>query len=208
MVSTSPSVDSFLPRSWFDRFSRHLLDDDSRLGVGVRLLENLSFADAGRRRPVCFDLLHRAGLKPPGVVYQDLCIYAESVVEHILSGKAEPGQFAHRVDTEGFQPPDCAGAGLPEISQRLVIPEEITEGLLIQFCNTHTILIGRSDGCCKSVGIPSRNTASGVVPPDNPLPVTGPSPRRRRRRIWRRGRAFHPCTLWYGCGWRCGAALR
>ena len=78
------------------------------------------------------------------MVYQDLCIYAESVVEHILSGKDEPGQFAHRVDTEGFQPPDCAGAGLLEISQRLVISEEITEGLLIQFCNTHTILIGRS----------------------------------------------------------------
>ena len=58
----------------------HLLHNDSRLVVGVRAGKNLTFGQAVGFRAIGVDLFHPAGFQPPGVVDENLSIYAELLI--------------------------------------------------------------------------------------------------------------------------------
>ena len=58
----------------------HLLDDDSSLIIRIRTGEDLPFRQAVCFRPIGVDLLHPAGLQPPGVVDENLSVYAELLI--------------------------------------------------------------------------------------------------------------------------------
>ena len=58
----------------------HLLDDDSSLVIRIRAGENLTFGQAVGFRAIGVDLLHPAGFQPPGMVDENLSIYAELLI--------------------------------------------------------------------------------------------------------------------------------
>ena len=58
----------------------HLLDDDSSLVIRIRAGENLTFGQAVGFRAIGVDFLHPAGFQPPGVVDENLSIYAELLI--------------------------------------------------------------------------------------------------------------------------------
>ena len=58
----------------------HLLNDDSSLVIRIRAGENLTFGQAVGFRAIGVDFLHPAGFQPPGVVDENLSIYAELLI--------------------------------------------------------------------------------------------------------------------------------
>ena len=119
----------------------HLLDDDSSLVIRIRAGENLTFGQAVGFRAIGIDLLHPAGFQPPGVVDENLSVYAELLVKYLRKVNAGSCQFTHRMDAMFFQPADGAGPSLPEIGERLVIPEQIPEGFFVKLCDADTVLV-------------------------------------------------------------------
>src|SRR5699024_6068431 len=108
------------------------------VGVG----QHLPFTDAVRFGLVGVDLLHAAGLDAPGVVDQNFRVHPELPVEHIFVVEAGTGQFPHGVDAVLFQPAHRAGAHLPEVGQGLVVPQQVTEGVLVQLRDADAVLVG------------------------------------------------------------------
>ena len=65
-----------------------------------------------------------------------------SPVQHILVAEAGPGQLPHGVDAVLFQPAHRPGAHLPEVSEGLVVPQQVTEGFLVQLRDADAVLVG------------------------------------------------------------------
>ena len=105
-----------------DQAVGHLLDDQPGLFVAVGAGQHLPLAEAAGLGAVGVDLLHAAGLEAPGMVDQNFGVHPELPVEGVLRVEAGPGQLAHGVDAVLFQPAHRAGADLPEVGQRLVVP--------------------------------------------------------------------------------------
>ena len=64
--------------------------------------------------------------------------------QHLFLRKACPRKFSHRMDSVLSQFPYCTGPDLPEISQWLMIPKQIPEGLFIEGSNPYTVWIRSS----------------------------------------------------------------
>lgn len=118
---------------------RHLPDNDPGFFVFIGTGENLSLAQAVGGWPVVFDFPDAAWFDTPGMIDQDFSINAKLLIEPVLVIKACPGKFPHCGDSKPGQVPCCAGASLPEISERLVIPKQVAKRFFVQFCNADTI---------------------------------------------------------------------
>ena len=91
-------------------------------------LEHLAAADTVGLRPVALYVLYGAGLPAPGVVYQQLGVDPEELVEKLLvvivpvSSQGAAGYVPHGAQSHGLQLFGVATAHPPEIRQWFMIP--------------------------------------------------------------------------------------
>ena len=121
----------------------HLAKDQAGLLVRIRTGQHLPYGEAVRIAPVAFDILHPDGLDAPGVIDQDLSVDPESLIKEFLIPDAAPGDLSHGRQVRSVQSPRLARPDLPEIGQRLVLPEEIFIRLLVQLRDPYAVFIRR-----------------------------------------------------------------
>ena len=107
-------------------------------------MQHLSGGEAAALRAVGFDVPDRAGLPAPGVVDEQLGVYAEHAVERLRVRETEARHVAHRIKPAGGEPFGVARAEPPEVRQRLVIPEQLAVAALGQLRNADAVLVRRT----------------------------------------------------------------
>ena len=120
---------------------RHFPDYHTGFPYRVWLLEHLPAAERVRCRLIGFYKFHRARLPSPGMVYQQLCIDAKQLIQHLLVPDGLPCDVSHRVDAVLLQFAGYAFSHTPEIRQRSVRPQLPAVCHLIQFRYAHTVLV-------------------------------------------------------------------
>lgn len=75
------------------------------------------------------------------MVDDDFCINPEFFREHVFISQTASCQFTYCMDAVLCQTFSDTGAGLSEVGKGLVIPEQVMEGLFVQFSNSDTIRI-------------------------------------------------------------------
>ena len=85
------------------------------------------------------DVLHGDGLPSPCVVDQKLRVHTELPVEGLLVCLRDP---AHGADPETLKPGSRPFPDAPEIRERLVIPERLAVGFLVQYPDEIVCVLG------------------------------------------------------------------
>ena len=128
---------------------RHFAGDAFRFLKIIRALQNLSSAQTVSLRFVRFNVGDSHTFPPPRVVDNQLCAYAEHLIEKFLvviirrfpNGTSR--NVPHCVQALFLQLLRVSLANSPEVRQRPVRPEAAAVGHLIQFRNPNAVPVGR-----------------------------------------------------------------
>ena len=76
------------------------------------------------------------------MVYQQLGIHAEKVVEQVFVFEGHPGKLSHRVHAIGRKTPCNASSHPPEVGEGTMVPKLLPIRHFVQFGDAHTVGIG------------------------------------------------------------------
>ena len=113
----------------------------------IRTMQNLPGADAVGFRFVGFDFRDGAGFKAPGVVDQKLCIFSEKPIEQVFIFDRAACDIPHREQSIFGKLSGIAVSDAPEVSERLMCPELLSECHFIEKSDAHAVFICREVLC-------------------------------------------------------------
>ena len=90
---------------------------------------------------VFFYIRHGHRFDPPGVVDQDLAVDSKYLIKYPFVPLGPRGDIAHRIQLAGLQTAGCPGSDLPEIRDRLMVPEKVAIGVLVQLCYPYAVFV-------------------------------------------------------------------
>ena len=83
----------------------HFPDDQFSVRGIVGLGKDLAAAETVGFRLIVFDCFDLCRLPAPGMVDQQLCVDSHILIQQIFMGLTQPGNIAHRMTAQFFQPP-------------------------------------------------------------------------------------------------------
>ena len=110
----------------------HLAYDDAPLVKPIVACEHLAAGNALGFRLIGFYIGYGDALTPVGVIYEQLRVNAEGLVQHVFTGV---GDVSHGQYAEACEPCGCAAAYTPEIRYRAVIPQLLAVARLVKLAD-------------------------------------------------------------------------
>ena len=127
----------------------HLAHHEARFLEGVGAMQHLSRAEGAGLGTIGLDVGYGAGLPAPGMVYEQLGIHPEQVVEQVfvLAGvtcaERATRDVSHRAQTRLVELAGRRAAHTPEVGKGTMVPEQVPVAHLVELGDARPVLVGR-----------------------------------------------------------------